>query len=185
MEQFQKWAEREYSAHMRLISFIPQGLLFIVLLPLGLVWMGNALESALQLPVLRLGVANSLIALGVAVPGFLFALWSIRTQFIVGRGTPMPVMPTQKLVIKGPYAVCRNPMAFGTLLLYFGLVVWTGSSGVLVVWLLFTIILLAYTKLIEEKELALRFGKQYVDYKAHTPFILPRFRRRGEHVRED
>jgi protein-S-isoprenylcysteine O-methyltransferase Ste14 len=33
--------------------------------------------------------------------------------------------------------------------------------------------LIAYIKLIEEKELELRFGKEYLDYKKDTPFIIP------------
>jgi protein-S-isoprenylcysteine O-methyltransferase Ste14 len=34
-------------------------------------------------------------------------------------------------------------------------------------------ILIAYIKLVEEKELEFRFGKEYVDYKNDTPFIIP------------
>jgi len=34
--------------------------------------------------------------------------------------------------------------------------------------------LLAYIRFIEEKELEVRFGQDYVDYKRTTPFLLPR-----------
>lgn len=179
MEKFGKWAEREHSESVRLLTFIPEGFLFLVLIPAALVWLGNVLESGLHLPVLQFGVVNSLIAVIAVVSGIVFAFWSIYTQFIIGRGTPAPMMPTHELVIKGPYALCRNPMAFGAFLLYFGLVAWTGSGGVFIVWLLFTISLLTYIRLIEEKELTLRFGRQYIDYKSHAPFILPRCRRSG------
>ena len=33
--------------------------------------------------------------------------------------------------------------------------------------------LLVYLKLIEEKELEMRFGQDYLEYKKNTPFILP------------
>jgi protein-S-isoprenylcysteine O-methyltransferase Ste14 len=31
-----------------------------------------------------------------------------------------------------------------------------------------------YNKLVEEKELLLRFGKQYEEYKRKTPFLIPK-----------
>jgi len=37
-----------------------------------------------------------------------------------------------------------------------------------------TALLLSYVKFIEEKELAARFGAEYLAYKRETPFILPR-----------
>jgi protein-S-isoprenylcysteine O-methyltransferase Ste14 len=32
-----------------------------------------------------------------------------------------------------------------------------------------------YHKAVEEKELLARFGKEYEDYKARTPFLVPKF----------
>jgi hypothetical protein len=36
------------------------------------------------------------------------------------------------------------------------------------------ILLLAYIKLFEERELEARFGPEYVEYKRTTPFLIPR-----------
>jgi len=47
----------------------------------------------------------------------------------------------------------------------------------------FTIVLLAYIKLIEEKEASFRFGDEYVRYKQSTPFIIPRLWRLGRRSR--
>lgn len=33
--------------------------------------------------------------------------------------------------------------------------------------------LIGYLKLIEEKELQMRFGNEYLEYKKKTPFIIP------------
>jgi len=38
---------------------------------------------------------------------------------------------------------------------------------------LFAALLIAYLKLVEEKELQLRFGSEYVEYKQKTPFMIP------------
>lgn len=88
----------------------------------------------------------------------------------------MPVMPTQKLVVIRPFTYCRNPMTLGTILAYLGVCVWIGSISAVVIVLIFTILLLLYVKLLEEKELEARFGAEYLEYKRNTPFILPRFR---------
>ena len=42
--------------------------------------------------------------------------------------------------------------------------------------LLFAICLLVYIRLLEEKEMELRFGADYIEYRRQTPFLIPRFR---------
>jgi protein-S-isoprenylcysteine O-methyltransferase Ste14 len=68
-----------------------------------------------------------LIALGVT-----FLLWTIKAQRQIGRGTPMPLMATQKLVIQKPYSYCRNPLALGLLSFYLGISIVIGSPASLV-----------------------------------------------------
>jgi protein-S-isoprenylcysteine O-methyltransferase Ste14 len=83
------------------------------------------------------------------------------------------MIPTKKLIIIGPFKYCRNPMTLGTIMAFSGIVVMIGSYTSLLFVVLFTMILIAYIKLVEEKELEFRFGKEYVDYKNDTPFIIP------------
>ena len=64
-------------------------------------------------------------------------------------------------------------MTLGTIVAYSGVAIWVGSVTALLAVLIFLLVLLAYLKLIEEKELELRFGGEYVEYKKTTPFILP------------
>ena len=83
------------------------------------------------------------------------------------------MMPTQKLLVSGPFKQCRNPMTFGTICLYLGVGIIIGSLSSIAVVLLFGGLLLTYIKLVEERELAARFGQEYLDYKSNTPFIIP------------
>ncbi|MGB2894777.1 MAG: isoprenylcysteine carboxylmethyltransferase family protein [Anaerolineales bacterium] len=105
--------------------------------------------------------------------GCLFAIWSIVDQLTRGRGTPLPVMATQTLLISGPFAHCRNPMSFGTIVLYSGLAIWVASWSAIGLVTTFTVALITYLKCIEEKELEMRFGQPYIEYKRTTPFIIP------------
>ena len=82
-----------------------------------------------------------------------------------------------KLVALGPYSYCRNPMTFGTLLFYLGAGVWIGSAFAVFLTLLIAVLLVTYIKVVEERELELRFGKEYLQYKRGTSFIVPRPRK--------
>lgn len=59
--------------------------------------------------------------------GLLFSIWSVWAQFVIAEETPIPVMPTRKLVVKGPYAYCRNPMILGNTIFYLGIGIMYGS----------------------------------------------------------
>lgn len=67
-------------------------------------------------------------------------------------------------------------MALGTLTFYFAAAALTSSYKSLLIVLVFTLLLVAYIKLIEEKEMSLRFGDEYSRYKQTTPFLIPRLR---------
>ena len=99
------------------------------------------------------------------------------TQFrIWAKGTPSPTMATQKLLVGGPFSVCRNPMALDTILAYLGIGVVVGAPFAVGVVALFTAVLTLYIKTVEEKELLARFGDEYAAYKQHTPFLIPFWR---------
>jgi protein-S-isoprenylcysteine O-methyltransferase Ste14 len=114
------------------------------------------------------------IGLSLMAIGAFFALWSIADQLLRARGTPLPIMATQKLLVSGPFKLCRNPMSFGTMLLYFGLCTLLVSPGAFVIVIFLSLLLLVYIKLVEERELEARFGEAYCVYKQETPFLIPR-----------
>lgn len=66
-------------------------------------------------------------------------------------------------------------MALGAIVLYLGVSVLLASLSAAVLVLSGAVWLLAYIKRIEEKEMAARFGEEYVQYKQQTPFLIPRF----------
>lgn len=169
-----KQAGREYRPGQRLAALAGLAPLFLLILPLALIRLGRAVDRRLDWP-RRAFQPLSALAGGLAVlGGYAFAMWSIYTQFTAGRGTPVPLMATQKLVIQPPYSYCRNPMALGTILCYAGVAVLSGSPGALLLVIPGTAALLANIKRFEEREMVLRFGQEYLDYQQRTPFLIPR-----------
>jgi protein-S-isoprenylcysteine O-methyltransferase Ste14 len=178
MSRYVKWAQKEHGAGVYVAAMIPAGILFLILLPLVVVWVGPYLDSLLGLPSINVGAINYLIGGLLVIVGMYFGLWSNFVQFTRGRGTPLPVLPTQELLTKGPYRYCRNPMTFGTILAYLGLGVMAGTIAGIGLVLVFAACLILYLKRMEERELAERFGEAYLQYRQEVPFIIPRIPRR-------
>ena len=57
----------------------------------------------------RFGVPQAVGSIVTAI-GALLAVWCIGTFVVTGRGTPAPLDPPRRLVVRGPYAFVRNPM---------------------------------------------------------------------------
>ena len=178
MKRLLKQAQKEYSARQRLVALIVEGVFFLIILPWGLVAAGRWLDGRLGWPSLPDGMGLIILAGLLTAVGFLFAFWAIYVQFTVGRGTPAPVMATQKLIVQPPYTYCRNPMALGTIGLYLGIAIFARSPGAILIVALFSALLLIYIKRVEEREMVLRFGEAYQAYRRETPFILPRWRKK-------
>jgi protein-S-isoprenylcysteine O-methyltransferase Ste14 len=175
MKWYMEWAKREHNLRQRVIVLIIAGMLFVLLIPFLLVVASAAVDVWLHIPRFFASPLN-LIAGGILIAGGLsLAQWTIYTQMDVGRGTPVPAMPTQKLIVQGPFAWCRNPMTLGTFLAYLGIAVCIGSFSAVVLVVILMALLLLYLKKVEEKELEARFGLEYLEYKRRTPFIIPRF----------
>lgn len=170
---YEGWGEREYSALRRACTLALLAPVFLLAIPWLVVRGGASVDRRLRLPGFSCGRVNRVAGALLAVGGFALGLWSIATQFSAGRGTPLPMLPTQELVVQPPYTYCRNPMTLGTALAYLGVAVWTGSWSAVGLVLLFLRGLVAYNRRIEEKELAARFGSAYLSYKESTPFIIP------------
>lgn len=174
--RFVEWSKKKYSERQRLITLILLAPLFLIVIPLIFIVIPNYIDRVFEIPRFIFNPFNLIIAIILFIMGLVFALWSIQSQFKIGKGTPVPIMPTQKLVIMGPFLYSRNPMTFGTILLYLGVVVLIGSLSSFALVVIMSLALFLYIKLIEEKELEARFGKDYLKYKKNTPFIFPRRR---------
>jgi protein-S-isoprenylcysteine O-methyltransferase Ste14 len=66
-------------------------------------------------------------------------------------------------------------MALGAFGMYLGVAILFRSIGAVILVLLFASGLLIYIKRVEEKEMEIRFGQEYLAYKQQTPFLIPRF----------
>ncbi len=116
----------------------------------------------------NLALGPALTAGGIALVG-----WSVYIQYTLGKGTPAPTVATKRLVTQGPYAYSRNPMTLGALVMYLGIGVWMGSGVVVTLAVVVFVILLTFIYIHETRELAQRFGKEYLDYCEKTPFLFP------------
>jgi protein-S-isoprenylcysteine O-methyltransferase Ste14 len=157
----------------KIIAVVLGGFTFLIVIPFLLFLASSSLERSVAADDWRL--AQIPLSLAAICFGLFVVAWSTLTLARIGGGTPVPVVPTRKLIVSGPYRLCRNPLQFGVMIYYLGLGTLFGSLKIGAVMLILTFILgTCYHKFVEEKELLLRFGAEYEEYKAKTPFLLPK-----------
>jgi protein-S-isoprenylcysteine O-methyltransferase Ste14 len=83
---------------------------------------------------------------------------------LVGRGTPAPIAPTERLVISGLYRHVRNPMYLAVLSIIFGQALLFGSTTLLWYAAVLSLIVHAFVVLYEEPTLRRRYGAEYERY---------------------
>jgi protein-S-isoprenylcysteine O-methyltransferase Ste14 len=174
MSRYARWAQTEHSEARRMAAMVPLGPVFLGLLPLIVAGVGPRIDRRLGLPPVGIRRVNRTLGGLLTVVGFSLGFWSVTTQLDRGRGTPLPMMPTQQLLTDGPFRYCRNPMTLGAILAYLGIAVAARTAAGTALVLTLAASLLAYLKCLEEGELAERFGEPYLAYKRETPFIVPR-----------
>jgi protein-S-isoprenylcysteine O-methyltransferase Ste14 len=102
-------------------------------------------------------------------------LLTVINLAVKGLGAPFAVALSRKLAVDWLYAWTRNPMVLALLALGLSLGVWF-RSVLFVLWVLivFAPALLVIVKVYEERELEIRFGASYLEYKSRTPMLFPR-----------
>jgi len=104
--------------------------------------------------------------------GFIFAGFLFR---ISARGYKEEKSLSGKmLVTDGPYALMRNPMYFGTLLIGAGFIIVLMEWWALLIFLLIFGLIYVPQARKEEAVLAQRFGQEYKDYCQETPRYFPK-----------
>ncbi len=179
VEKCMKWFKAERTEREKFIVLLTGALTFMLLLPSLLIIAGYHLDLLLGMVEPFPRPLNAIAGLFMAGIGLPFALWSVYVQYVAGKGTPSPMVPTKKLITSGPYKYCRNPMMLGTLLLYVGLALIFNTPSMFLLIVLLFIPLLLYIKSWEEKELEVRFGREYILYRERTPFLIPIPRKHG------
>lgn len=102
-----------------------------------------------------------------------------------GRGTPAPIDPPRRLVIRGPYRWARNPMYVGVLAILLAEALLFASPVLAAYAAAVAIAFHAFVVLYEEPSLGRRFGDAYADYCRAVPRWIPRPRRPALGVRSD
>jgi protein-S-isoprenylcysteine O-methyltransferase Ste14 len=103
------------------------------------------------------------------------ALLAVVNLALKGLGAPFAIALSRKLTVDWLYAWTRNPMVLATLAFLLALGIWFQSTlFVLWVFILVTPALLVFVKMYEERELEIRFGASYLEYKSRTPMLFPR-----------
>lgn len=113
-------------------------------------------------------------------PGVMFLSGLVIVLVIVnlllkGFGLPFAAALTRMLVTEWIYAWTRNPMILSALAFLVGLGIWL-RSGLFLIWVLVVVspAILVFLKVYEERELEIRFGESYREYKERTPMFWPR-----------
>ncbi len=100
-----------------------------------------------------------LLVIGTAI--YVWCVWDFGVH---GRGTPAPIDPPTRLVVRGLYRLTRNPMYVGVLSVIAGWALLFGSLNIvvygLVVGLCFHVFVIVY----EEPHLRKVFGPGYEEY---------------------
>jgi protein-S-isoprenylcysteine O-methyltransferase Ste14 len=118
-------------------------------------------------PLRVVGAALVVAGVGALVQSF--------ARFVVeGAGTPVPVAPTQTLVIGGLYRHVRNPMYVAIVSSVVGQALLLGQLVLLLYAALVATIFATFVRGYEEPTLRRQFGDQYDAYRSAVPGWLPR-----------
>ncbi|MBX2803171.1 MAG: isoprenylcysteine carboxylmethyltransferase family protein [Myxococcales bacterium] len=138
-------------------------------------WLVLGLERSLPIPRLHeLDLVIPGLVVGIVLQGA--QLGSAVWLALRGEGTPLPIDTAAKLVVAGPYAYVRNPIAmFGIAQgVLAGIVL--GSASLTVYSLMGAALWHAFVRPIEEHDLTERFGAPYMRYQRSVRLWIPHLR---------
>jgi len=115
-------------------------------------------------------IVAAVIFVGISLIG----LTSAYTMSRIGRGTPLPLDATTKLVIEGTYSFVRNPMAISGVGQGLAVGLFLGSPLVLIYALMGAFIWQFIFRPLEEEDLRKHFGADYESYCRQVRCWIPR-----------
>ena len=121
----------------------------------------------------RLGYAA--VGLALAAAAVVLMLWSAWS--FPSLSTGHYVLPDQKVISTGPYALVRHPLYVAAFLVWFSLALAFSSVAVLLITLLYVIPSYVVYMRAEEEMLLRHLGDAYVTYRARVGMFFPRIRR--------
>ena len=144
------------------------------LMPLLAIAVFKAIQLVQMSPVWIIPVPSEIGLILMILTGALVVLTVVNLA-LQGLGAPFAIKLTQQLAVGELYAWTRNPMLLGMLGFVVSVGIWLRS----IPFILWIILILApafifMLKIYEERELEIRFGNPYVEYKKRTPMLWPR-----------
>jgi protein-S-isoprenylcysteine O-methyltransferase Ste14 len=109
-----------------------------------------------------------LIVVGLIPPVHAFV------QFVKAGGTPIPVAPTERLVVTGFNRYIRNPMYAGLITAIVGQALLFGSLSLLWYAATFWVITASFVRWYEEPTLVSEYGSEYETYRHNVHAWIPR-----------
>jgi protein-S-isoprenylcysteine O-methyltransferase Ste14 len=167
-----------------ILGYIVGGSLVIVLVPSIIYFFTSLSDKVYRLEIIQNSIIKWIIIIIFLVIGLIYGIWSVIIQNTIGEGGPVEIgnieisPKTKNLVVSGPYRNTRNPMLFGTFLIYLAFALFINSiTSVVLVCAIFVFMLTVVVKM-EEKRLLKDFGTQYEEYRKKTSMFIPWFQRK-------
>lgn len=137
-------------------------------------------DELLGMPPLPFPMISLVTGAVVMLVGVVFFVISNVALLDGGGGLPAFEL-TKKLAAKDLYKRTRNPMSLGFYLMCIGMGL-LGGSTFFILWSLIVLIPVHvfFLKYFEERELEIRFGEPYREYRRKVPFLIPNFRKSSE-----
>jgi protein-S-isoprenylcysteine O-methyltransferase Ste14 len=147
------WILRKLSAYRGFAYVLPFGLMTVITY-------GEWEQDALLWP----------IGAAIIIPGVLIRLWATKH---IGRR--MPWIKKGKYLIKtGPYAIVRNPLYVGNIMIAVGLSLFSELVWFVPIVFIYLFTLYHLVAQFEEKKLSDRWGEDYLAYLREVPRWIPR-----------
>lgn len=162
-----------------IIGYIIGGSLVLLIIPYGIYCIAEKLDPIFGFKLFHAEQFKIALVIIIFIVGFAFAIWSLVIQYTVGKGGPLHVgnieisPKTKNLLVIGPYKYTRNPMPFGTCLVYLAFAIYLNSVMAVILVILFMTVMLIFVKLSEEKRLLKDFGESYTEYRSKVSMFIP------------
>jgi len=147
-----------------LLSGSIAGFLLFVLAPYTLLYFNDFYQLPFFHHPILTGFGIVLMLSGIAL-----FVYCTNIFLLIGHGTPAPLAPPKKLVVKGLYQQTRNPIYIGYILILFGEFLFFGRLLLLVYAIVSSAFIHAFVVRFEEPRLKKRFGKEYEEYMKCVP----------------
>lgn len=163
------------------IGYIIGGLLVLIIVPSLIYSLTVLADSIYRISIIQSNDLRLIITVVLLVTGFSFGISSIIYQNVIGEGGPVEISDieispkTKNLVTTGPYRLTRNPMLFGTILVYLAEATLLNSLSAILIVAIFAVFMITVVVKKEEQRLLKDFGDQYLQYRNRTSKIFPWF----------